>query len=776
MYKVTTPNKKHLLSQLVRYFSQNSQSSSRLLIGSSAALIMGLSPTPAFAEEGESELKLEEVVVTARRRDESLTDVPVSVSAYSGDHLVDIGAADVTALSQSSPNTTLRVGRATNSTLAAFIRGVGQQDPLVGFEPGVGIYLDDVYLARPMAAVMDVYDVERIEVLRGPQGTLYGRNTIGGAVKYVTKKLGDDPFLKIKGSVGSYNQTDLIVTGGAPITGVDGLRAGGSVAVFKRDGFGENLVTGEDNYNKDVAAARASLEWDVSDSFSLRFAADYSDDDSLSKGGHRQTNGNTSGVEPLDNIFDTRAGATQQPSTAGIDGNQEVVAEGAMVSANWEISDSLTFTSTTAYREDYTESVVDLDSLEAMDFDLQIIYDNQQFSQEFKLGYSSDRMHGVFGFYYLDANAKNDFDAILNVAGVGNVGAFSPLTVYTGGDVDTDTWSLFGDLTYDFTEQLSGSAGLRYTTDKRTALVQRLVYAGIGSAAFGTSNPLIATNANFEAEKTFNNVSPKIGISWKPKEDMNIYASYSRGFKAGGFDPRSNTNQNPNAVNGYDPEVIDATEVGIKTKLADDRIALNLAYFYNDYTDMQIPGSVPYDSDGDGINDDFAGSVTNAGKAVLSGFEIESTLLATENLSFTLAAGYIDADLKEFVLNGANIASQRVIQFTPDWTGNFSTNYSTELSMGGELSVIGTLSYKGLTYNFETPDPLVDQEAYTLFDMSIVWNSDDDKYFIGLHGKNLTDEEYKVAGFNLPALGQEGSVVSYYGAPMTVTLTGEVRF
>ena len=174
-------------------------------------------PTPAADSD-----TIQEVTVTARRREESLQDVPIAVSAFSAEQLERIGALDITTLQQTTPNLTLQVARGSNSTLIAFIRGVGQQDPLWGFEPGVGLYVDDVYVARPQGAVLDIYDIERIEVLRGPQGTLYGRNTIGGAIKYVTRRLGEDPALSAKVNLGSYSQRDVIVTGSTPV-GAGGL-------------------------------------------------------------------------------------------------------------------------------------------------------------------------------------------------------------------------------------------------------------------------------------------------------------------------------------------------------------------------------------------------------------------------------------------------------------------------------------------------------------------------------------------------------------------------
>ena len=196
---------------------------------------------------------IEEIIVTARRREESLQEIPLALTVYSGEMLEEQGVIDITELTQSTPNVNLEVSRATSSTLTAHIRGIGQQDPVAGFEGGVGIYIDDVYLARPQGAVLDVYDVERIEVLRGPQGTLYGKNTIGGAIKYVTKDLSDDAEGTFKASYGSFNQIDLLLKGSGAVS--DNFRIGGSVASFQRDGFGENLFTGGEHYDKDLVAA-----------------------------------------------------------------------------------------------------------------------------------------------------------------------------------------------------------------------------------------------------------------------------------------------------------------------------------------------------------------------------------------------------------------------------------------------------------------------------------------------------------------------------------------
>ena len=323
---------------------------------------------PVAAQDTDTATVVEEsegntIIVTARRREERLLDVPLSVTALTGDQLEQQGVLELTQVAQQVPNITLEVSRGTNTTLTAFIRGVGQQDPVAGFEAGVGVYVDDVYLNRPQAAVLDVYDVERIEVLRGPQGTLYGRNTIGGAIKYVAARLPDDPSLSIRGTYGSYDQADLIVTASAPVS--DGFKIGASGARLSRGGFGDNLTLGTENYNKDVWAARGTLEFDNGPLF-IRLSGDYVKDNSEARQGHRLIPGQLNGAPVLDDVFDTRAGLNVV--------DQEVEAYGGALNIALELSDTLTVKSITGYREDASTSPIYFDSLPAADLDVPAIY------------------------------------------------------------------------------------------------------------------------------------------------------------------------------------------------------------------------------------------------------------------------------------------------------------------------------------------------------------------------------------------------------------------
>jgi iron complex outermembrane recepter protein len=729
------------------------------------------------------------------------------MTALSGQALDDVGAQDITYLKQVVPNTTLEVSRGTTNTLTAFIRGVGQQDPVAGFEAGVGIYIDDVYLNRPQGAVLDIYDVERIEVLRGPQGTLYGRNTIGGAVKYVTRRLGNEPSARIRGNLGSFSQRDLIVSGETPIG--DTAAVGAAFATLNRDGFGTNLTTGKDNYNKDILAARASFEWRPTDNGFIRLAGDYFKDDSNPVGGHRLIPGLFSGAPVLDNVYDSRGGQT---------GDNYTEAWGISLLAEFDINSNWQFKSITAYRDNENIQQIDFDALPAVDLDVATIYESDQFSQEFQLNYTSDRIAGVAGVYYLKANAFGPFD--VRLFETGNLIGAPGLNAFTKGDVDTDTWSLFADVSFDLAAYFDLDTGLelslggRYTSDKRSSRVLRQNL--LGESEFFGGNPIVlATTSDFEGSETFTQFTPRVSLAWKPTDNQNLYVSYSQGFKGGGFDPRGLTTLAPGTDGNpptdeevfefmrFGPETVDSYEIGLKSRWLNGRVNTSLAYFYSDYTDIQVPGSIGADTTGDGISDTFAGVTTNAGKATVKGFEFEMNAILAQGmfssgdaLTLGTAIGYIDAGYDEFITAVTNpatgetaledVADQRVIQNTPKWTSHASLRYDLPVGwfgQDGNFSMIGAWSYRSKTNQFEVASAFLDQPSYSLYDLSLVWRRADNRYEIGLHGRNLTNEEYKVSGYVFATpdgltstLGLEGVMNAFYGAPRTITLTGQINF
>ena len=720
------------------------------------------------------------VVVTARRREETLQDVPVSVTAFSGDQLSRQGIPDITALALALPNTTLKASRATNSTLTAFIRGVGQQDPLAGFEAGVGIYLDDIYLARPQAAIADIYDVERIEVLRGPQGTLYGRNTIGGAVKYVTRKLQPQTDIRLRGTIGNYGQKEAVLTASTALS--ETARIGGSLAKFDRDGFGHNQTTGQDNYDKDLTAARLSAEFTPTTSLFIRLSGDATQDDSSPRNGHRLTVGRTSGAPILGNVYDTRANLR-----TALGHDQEVKAHGVSALVEYQLSNELSVKSVTAYRKDKSYAPIDFDSLAATDFHVPALYKNKQVSQEFQLTYTGDKIQGVAGVYYIDANAFNIFDTIL-------AGAF-PSSTYTKGDIDTKAWAVFADGNYKVNDALSLSLGGRYTVDKREATILRQIYLGLnGSPELGNPGAvLFRTDTDFthgELEREDKKFTPKVGLAYKASAEQNLYATWARGFKGGGFDPRMNVVGTrislATAAAGYKPETIDTLELGIKSAYLGNRVLTNIALFDSDYKDVQIPGSVAVDTNGDGRDDSFAGVTTNAGKAKIKGIEIEATAKVTNAFSLSGMFSHINAKYTQFLTSQAvagvptivDVSNQRFFQNTPKNSANLRASYDIPVPImgrAGTATVSASASYKDDTYQFEYAS-ILDQPGYTLYDLSVLWTSANGKIRAGLHGKNLGNEKYRTGGYFFPTLGNEGTLTAFYGNPRTVSATLEVRF
>ena len=754
---------------------------------------------PATAQEQAEDTTLvkttiteeDEIVVTARRREERLVDVPIAVTAFSADQLEKAGAIDITDIGQSTPNVTLEVSRGTNNTLTAFMRGVGQQDPVAGFEAGVGLYLDDVYLNRPQAAVLDIYDIERIEVLRGPQGTLYGRNTIGGAIKYVTRRLSDQPSLNIRATYGTYDQADGVLSASVPV-GNGGLRAGAAVARLSRGGFGTNLTTGQENYNKDVWATRGTIEFEPSDSAFFRLAADYTRDESNPRGGHRLIAGLVSGAPILADVYDSRGGLVTP--------RQKVESYGGSFLAELKPSDWLTFRAISGYRKDDSATPIDFDALAAVDVDVPAFYNNEQLSQEVQLLVDSGNLNGLIGLYYLDAKARTVFDVRLP----------GGVTALTFGNVNTDSVAIFGDFTYDFTPQLSVSLGGRYTWDTRRSTVLRQVYLGGGSPFFGGTGTLFSTTSNFNGTGKFEKFTPRASVSFMPTPDHNLYASYSKGFKGGGFDPRGQTSACRTPAGGlcdaaqvydflsFDPETVDSYEIGYKASLFDRRLNLALAAFHADYTDVQVPGSIGTTVNG---QQTFIGITTNAGRAKIDGIEAEFNLVAArdfaasgDRLTLSGAVGWLDARYTQFIdARGIDVSANRRFQNTPEWTANGTIAYSLPIGEG-TLDISGTAAYRSASQQFELATPLLDQPAFTLFDANVVW-SVNDRLSVGVHGRNLTDKRYIVAGYNFlfqnpdtgafvgngvgagPAAGQpgfdstlgnDGVLTAYYGNPRQV--------
>ncbi len=745
------------------------------------------------------------LVVSARHRDEDIQSIPMSLAVFSGETLEMSGAQDLVQLGPLLANTSLSVARGTNTTLVAYIRGIGQSEPLPGFESGVGIYIDDVYLNRPQGAVLDIYDVERIEVLRGPQGTLYGRNTIGGAIKYITKRLGSEPELSVKGALGSFYQQDVVVTAGTPFMD-DIFRVGGSFASFQRDGFGKNIETGEEHYDKDIVVARASVEIRPSDNALVRLALDYVRDESGPRPGYRVSvgkaardeNGNL--IQPLDSVFDSRAGASIKGHP--IDTNKQR-AFGSSLSVDYSVNDDLKLRSIFAFRKDYQDSPIDFDGFLAAYGDIYSRYESEQLSYELRIIYEGDVVQGVAGIYYLDADAFSAYDFVTGEVDVTGLvpGVTEPgVVAFTSGTITTKAWAVFSEVNFGLTDALDLSIGARYTSDTRGAELWRATYIGGQVSPYFSGVELITyLEGYFTGSRTDLAFTPRVSIDWVVA-NVNLYAVYSQGFKGGGYNPRG-FYFNKKKEEGFGPETVDTYELGIKARFFDSALSSNLAVFYSDHRDIQIFGAIAadndkIDNDGDGISDSYIGSITNDAEARIYGLELDVTANITEAFSVSLAIGLIDAEYTKYyevlevaVVEGGesgvfeflDASENHVISHTPDTTISLSSRYSLPVGPG-ELSFLGGLNYSSLTYPATVSVDYLDQPGYTLFNASVVWHSFDGHWQIGFHGLNLSNKEYVVDGYNLTEMGVptvvrgESAESVFYGNPRTVSVKIKYSF
>ncbi|HEX6084623.1 MAG TPA: TonB-dependent receptor [Thermoanaerobaculia bacterium] len=721
--------------------------------------------TPPPAEEQTQEppqTAAEEIVVTARKREENVQEVPVAVTVVTADELEESAAADISELQTQVPNLAVYQGRNQSTTLTAFLRGIGQADPLWGVDPGVGLYIDDVYIARPQGALLDVYDVARIEVLRGPQGTLYGKNTIGGAIKYVSRPLTDDPSASVSLSAGQHSTFDLRASfGGALIPGK--LRGKIAFASLNRGGYGQNLLTGNDVSDRKTLAARAGVDWLLNDNWKVAFSADYTQDDSSPKGYQRLA---ANGLCPLfgitcapnDSRWDTQSGLAPLNGTDSTGGS--IVVSGALNSA-WD------FKSITAYRESDTENNIDFDTTPARIVDVATTYYDQQLSQEFQLVYDTgSKISGVLGAYYFNGEAGGLVKNIFVNAQFGT----------TNGRTLTDQFAIFGDGSYAVTDRVTLNGGLRATRETKNGIAFN---AGYANDQFAT--PILIL-ANYDKEATFDSIAPKIGVDWQMRDNILAYFTASRGFKSGGFNVRAQSQIFPQSAEPFDDEVLDVAELGLKSVLLGGQLVFNTAVFHGNYQDIQVSTFTAYDSNNDGVEDSFFGNFLNAGNATMNGVEVEfdHSPQGIDWLAVNGFASWLDLEPDDFLdANRDGFVDTQVITNAPEWTGGLRLNFDfpamgglLTASVGGSYRSEATLTNEGGSFAGRAVQP-IRQGAYTLYDAWVSWLSPDAKWRFGLNAKNLTDEAYLTNGYNIPALGV---LTGSYGAPRTVLATVEYRF
>jgi len=751
------------------------------------ATMVAATVTPVAAQQDDaaeaSNGVIEEIEVTARKTAENIQEVPVAVTTVSATDLAEAGVAVLTEVQQYSPNTTLQTSRGTNSTLTAFIRGVGQQDPLWGYEPGVGIYINDVYVARPQGAVLDILDVSRIEILRGPQGSLYGKNTIGGAVKYITNEMTGDTELNIEATVGSYNQRDIKLTGQAAIV-EDKFYVGFGYADLNRDGFGDFLEVADfvgeqdrENYNKDLSAGRLTFEFHASDDLFMRLAWDRTRDDSNAKGGFRLLPSILVDAPVPDSVYDSY---TSMPTTNSVE------LDGLSLMVNWDVNDALTLKYIGSDRESFSDTNIDFDNTPLDVFDVPAFYDDENTSHELQFIYTGDSFDIVGGYYAYEGESCGHFDAILGFLGRAAFGT-PGLTREVTGCNTSDSQAFYAQGSIDATEKLSFTLGARYTDEEKTAYVNNgLAFENVyprdgwipGYSRGGVTFPMVlGTDTDGDGvldapkSKNWDRVTPRVGAEYQLDEDTMIFASYSEGFKSGTFNPRAETNES--AAN---PEVVESLELGIK-KDWNNSLRTNITLFSIDHTDRQYIVVTPDPDDATVLNQNLG----NIKGSTVDGIEAEITYAATSALTFDVAIGLLDGEIED----DPEIATPLVgLSNTPERTFNFATTYTLDTEMG--YFVFNANYYYRDDYILFEDSTLLKQDAYGTVNLGITWEHSDGNWYAGLYAKNLTNEEYMIGGYNfvgvdddgnfLPGLGGDQTLIAYFGDPRTVHLTAGYRF
>ena len=742
-----------------------------------ACLLMALPYSQISAQEntqaagGSAGFAIEEVIVTARKRAESLQDVPISVSAFTGDSL-DLRQVDSSErLGQVTPNLIFNANAPSSGHSSAsqiFIRGIGQTDFLPTTDPGVGLYLDGVYLARSIGTAFDFFDVERVEVLRGPQGTLFGRNTIGGAIAVVTTK----PSYEFSGQVGLKVGSDdlveskLILNG--PIT--DNLSGLLTLATKQRDGYIERNITGESLGDDDVNSFRGALLWSATENLEFYLSADYTKEDEegapIVFGDLNTSQANPlaaaiqsgcGGLEPMrgppdfagaaaviNNLNDPMcpnaqwaAGPYNNNGTGPV--SSELEAWGVALVADWAVNDWLTIKSITAARGIDAYSARDADNTPFTVLNTDNDDKQDQFSQELQFIGTGERLNWVAGLYYFEETDENltSVDAALG-------------SLQLDGDIENDNIAVFGQATYDLTDSLSMTLGLRWTQETKrytpdqtvtgTTIVPGFPIPNPGTCPEGTGfagtlcliPPGLDLVPPVEEDETFTETTPMASLSYQATDNILIYGTYAEGFKSGGFNAR-NVGVFP-SLQTFDPEYANTFEIGMKSSLLDGELQLNGAVFYTDYTDLQFV-----------VRQGIAPLLFNAGEASIQGIELEATWVPNSSWFITSGLGYIDAEYDEVGDEVNGVTEDNDLAQTPDLSFNLGIAYNTEI---GDWVLTPRIDWSHTSdkYFDAINSPQLYQDDVDIFNAKLSLDSADGTWSLAAAVTNLTDEEYLVGG------------------------------
>ena len=702
------------------------------LVSTTIIMLVG---APAFAQEG---LVLEEVVVTAERRSESMQDVPIAITAHTADSLTYSGITSTEDLKFVTPGLTIGTQLA---SAVPFIRGVGSQTTAVGQDAVVATYVDDVYYSSSTGSILTLVNIDRVEVLKGPQGTLFGRNATGGLMHVITK----DPSEECSGNVelgyGNYET----ISGKAYLTGslADNVAADISVYASEQgDGYGVNTVTGNDVNQTDEFIIRSKIAITAGDATDIRLGFDYAKTDTstgvsmrLEEGalgidGAFIFGGCLAGGADAATCFPIAAGAATQ-FTGGFQDIQSSLDPFAEIE-QWGVSakvdhsfGEIDFTSITAFRntealQSSAQAAINLPGF--LDFSLD--QKTETFTQEFRLSSSNGNLDWIAGVFLLNEDAGYSPPTLSGAA-------FAPLDgLNDDNNQETNSLAVFLQGDYNFTDTTTVTAGLRYTSDDRE----------LTGTTTGTVGGAVAASLDYQDDEKWDELTWRLALSHDFSDSTMAYASYNRGFKSGVY------NLNVlNPVTGptppVEPEILDAFEVGLKTEFAEGRMRLNAAAYLYDYQDLQFT-----------VSRAGATFIANAAAATLKGAEIELLAAATDGLTLFANLAYLDTEFDEFPDGIDNVptgfgANAEVIRDlsgntnarSPEYTFSAGFVHEADVSFG---KIITSANYFYSDEYFWEPSNRQLQESYSVLNAQVTWEHPDNGFSIKGYVNNLTDEEY----------------------------------
>ncbi|WP_304635614.1 TonB-dependent receptor [Pseudoalteromonas sp.] len=701
----------------------------------SVAVVAALSSS-AFAEQEKTTAKqdaFEKIEVTARKRTESIFESPTAVTSI-GENLIDkANMSNLEDIGKYVPNLNItRYGVGNAAHASVFIRGIGLQDHVITTDPGVGVYLDGVYLGRQMGSNLSLPNVERVEVLRGPQGTLYGRNTLGGAVNIITKQPGDEGIVTTTAKVGSRNRLAGDVYFNNSLT--DTVSMSASVSYKQRDGVGEaiNLVNPANEIGEEQElSGRMALKWQTNSDLSFVFSVDGVDNESGQSPYTIELTAPLDANDPFNSDFPllTEDMLPSNPddlatTVAGIE-STAYSGWGTSLSAHWDINNTYTTKFITSYRSSEYEGGLDDDAVALNLSEFPEEGGADQYSFEIQLNGSYDNMDFVSGLYFFNEDGFtssgpfvfspfNTPDGLLNdgtTASFGNYGYFDI-------NQETNSYAAYINASYDLSDDLTVGGGLRYSKDKKEA-----------DAQF----PSFATRKYVSAD--FDAVTWDVNASYQLSNNMNLYGQIQKGYQTGGFPPRPFGG--PDQFVSFDETKAINYELGLKGQVHED-ISMMLAVFVTDYTDLALPFSDPTAGGG------FVTIVENAGESKAQGIELETTIAFTDDFTLRSAIGYLDSEITEVDEGVQGIGKGDSPALTPRWTVMLAPSYFVDLSNGGTVAINANYSYRSDMQGQSVYNQSEHIESRELVGFNISYLNPNGDFEVTLYGENVLNEVYDV--------------------------------